>query len=100
MSNLRNLRRDITEMRSKLYAGSVACEMPDGQTATLPCGPTTLLKLTTYAMRLKHAEIECAEPPAPPSDRYQPSLELIRQAEQIRAPGGCNMTDLLSDLLV
>lgn len=82
MSNIRNLRKQVAELRAQVRVGAITLTMPDGGTITFPARSDTVPRLVLRVFnRLGKGGNEL-----PPEPRLDEAIGLILQAESIRWP--------------
>lgn len=91
MSNIRNIRKQVAELRRQVHADSIVLTMPDGGTITFPAKEDTTLRLALRAMTRKHHALYGTDAQGkpyelPPSPRLDEAIGLILQAESARWP--------------
>ncbi len=80
MSNLRNLRKQVAELRAQMRVGSIVATMPDGSTVTFPAKGDTVVRLVLRAFN------KLGSHPPEPAPRLDEAIGLILQAEAVRWP--------------
>jgi hypothetical protein len=102
VSNIRNLRKQVAELRSQMRVGSIVATMPDGGTITFPANETTVPRLVLRAFQRAPSRVPGdASPEPPPEPRLDEAIDLILQAEHVRWPDpeDENVPAMLRDLL-
>jgi hypothetical protein len=104
VSNVRNIRRQVADLRAKVFAGSIRLSMPDGGEVVFPAKSDTVPRLVLRAFERAGGTTNFRGEPCElrPAPRLDEAIALILQAESISWPGpeDENVPALLRDLLV
>lgn len=84
MSNIRNLRRQVVELRRQVHASRIVLFMPDGSEVSFPDRGDAAPRLITRAFARLGYKLNGHE--SPPEPRLDEALCLVLEAVEVRSP--------------